>query len=473
MRKKNYHHLLTNIFNLYNSKTIILDTIANKSLTYGEFFSKCIKCINFLKKKKTKFEDRIIIKIDNSIEYLIILTSCLLGGFTACPLDTRTPREKFNNLKKIIKPKFIISKESDIKYLDLLEYEKLNQDHTSLILFTSGTTGEPKGIKLSANSFIGLSQSFGKLADYDENSVIYHCLPMHYNAGILNTFFAGILKGSKIILGSKIDSMNIFSLLSSISKYSITSIHLTPEIANGLCQIHSSFSEKQSLKKINNIICTGSYLYEDTRDKFEKIFSKRILSCYGLTEIGGPVTLEKWEDTFEENSAGQILSEVKIKIKKKKKLNHIMVKSPYLFDGYLLKNSKNQKPKLENGFFDTGDIGLVKNNQLFIEGRRKDIFKKGGEIMSSKYLENISQRHLNVKESCVVVKPDQSKGSNIYLFIVFKKVTEINKNVDDMIVFLKKKLKRNEMPDKIIPIPKIPKTSNGKYKTIEIEKIYL
>ena len=93
--------------------------------------------------------------------------------------------------------------------------------------------------------------------------------------------------------------------------------------------------------------------------------------------------------------------------------------------------------------------------------------------MSSKYLENISQRHLNVKESCVVVKPDQSKGSNIYLFIVFKKVTEINKNVDDMIVFLKKKLKRNEMPDKIIPIPKIPKTSNGKYKTIEIEKIYL
>ena len=112
--------------------------------------------------------------------------------------------------------------------------------------------------------------------------------------------------------------MNIFSLLSSISKYSITSIHLTPEIANGLCQIHSSFSEKQSLKKINNIICTGSYLYEDTRDKFEKIFSKRILSCYGLTEIGGPVTLEKWEDTFEENSAGQILSEVKIKIKKKK-----------------------------------------------------------------------------------------------------------------------------------------------------------
>ena len=75
------------------------------------------------------------------------------------------------------------------------------------------------------------------------------------------------------------------------------------------------------------------------------------------------------------------LKGVKIKTFRKKKLNHILVKTPYLFESYLLSKGKISKPDLNNGYFNTGDVGYIKGNQLFVTGRRKDIFKKGSEII--------------------------------------------------------------------------------------------
>ncbi len=475
MSKTNiYLSQLLSSFQLNKNKILIYDTVNNNSHSYDEFLEKTLGFISFLKKKKLNKNDKIIIKLDNSVEYLIILTSCILGGFTACPIDIKIPRDKYHKLKKIIKPKLILDKTKNIKYLNKVNKKNLvENDHTALILFTSGTTGEPKGIKLKKNSYIGLANSFGNLADYDKDTKIYHCLPMHYNAGILNTFFAAIFKGSSIYLGPKVDSINILTLPSQLSKYSIDTIHLTPEIANGLSKINTTSDEKNAIKKINKIICTGSYLHEITRENFEKKFNTRLYSCYGLTEIGGPISLENWEDTFEENSVGRVLKEVKIKIQKKSKLNHILVKSPYLFKGYLLENNKIERPKLDKGYFNTGDIGKKKGPHLFINGRRKDIFKKGSEIISSKELENIIKKYKSVDDCFISIVDDLSKGSKINLFVLFKKKYQLDLAIKNLSKYLIKKLKKIEMPEKIIPVPSILKTSNGKIKKHEMENIYL
>ena len=473
LKKSKNFNLLLESFKSNSSKILIQDLINKRKLSYQEFLIKTLGVINFIKKKKLNRNDRVIIKIDNSIEYLIVLTSCLLGGFTACPIDVNMPNDKYLRLKKIIKPKLVIDNTKILKYSYKQNQKMVSNDHIGLILFTSGTTGAPKGIQLSKNSYLDLAKSFGNLSNYEENTIIYHCLPMHYNAGILNTFLAGLLKGSTILLGSKVNSMNILSLPSELSKYPVSTIHLTPEIANGLCIVNTSRKEKEAIQKISSIICTGSYLHEVTREKFEQKYNTRLYSCYGLTEIGGPISLENWEDTFEENSVGQILQEVKVKIQKKNKLNHILVKSPYIFKGYLMENNKIERPKLNKGFFNTGDIGKIKNNHLFISGRRKDIFKKGSEIISSKEIENIIKNYKNIDDCFISVIEDISKGSKIYLFVLFKKKDQLDKAIDNLRKYLIKKLRKIEFPERIIPIPSILKTSNGKIKKYEMEKIYL
>ena len=249
-------------------------------------------------------------------------------------------------------------------------------------------------------------------------------------------------------------------------------MHITPEIANALCRINLSFIEKETIQKIYKIVCTGSFLHNQTRDNFEKKFKKQLLSCYGLTELGGPISIQNWEDTFEENSVGKVLTEVKVKNIKIKGISHIFVKTPYLFSGYIIGKNKVLKPRLKQGYFNTSDIGIIKNKHLFITGRRKDIFKKGSEIISSIEIENVCKKSKIVNDCCVIIKEDLSKGSKIFFLVKFNN-SNLEKNIINLSNFLKQKLKKIEIPDRIIPVPKILKTSNGKNKIYEMEKLYL
>ncbi len=471
-KKKNIQFFI-DIVKKKNESILLIDASTEKKITYFEFFNKSIRFANYLKEKKIKFGEKIIIKLENSPEYLISVFACIIGGYAACPIDLNIPQNKYIKLKKILKCRYEIDDLKKIKYSDNTTLSLQNKNPISLVIFTSGTTGEPKGIQIKREEYLGSAITFSKIAGYEPDSIIYHCLPMHYNAGLLNTFLSGFINGSKIILGTKVGMLNIINFWKELLVYKVNSFHIVPEIANALCKINVSNEEKEKIDKIEKIISTGSHLHEEIRERFEKKYRKRILSCYGLTEIGGPISLQNWEDTFEENSVGKIVNNVKIKIINKNNLNYVAVSTPYLFDSYLLNNGNKSKPKLVNKFFITGDIGDFKNETLFIFGRREDIFKKGSEIISPQDIENIALKSKSVIDCCVIIKADIEKGSKIYLLIDFKNKEKTFSEMKKIQKFLIKNLKKIEYPDKIIPVSKIFKTSSGKVKKDYLQKIYL
>ena len=295
---------------------------------------------------------------------------------------------------------------------------------------------------------------------------------MYYNAGILNTFYSCFFAGSQITLAKKISALNIFFFWDNILKENITSFHLTPEIANALTKLKVSNNLKNKISKIK-IISTGSFIHQNIVDEFEKIYGVRILSCYGTTEIGGPITIQSWENSFVEGSVGYHSKEIKIKILKKRGIKYVYVKSPYLMDCYI--NSKGKKiiPKLKNGFFKTGDIGEYKKKELLILGRRKDVIKKGSEIISLPYIENVAMKSKIIEDIASVSKYDLAKGSKVFIFVKFKKNKDLTAAINDLNKHFFKNLKKIEIPDKIIPVPLIPKTFNGKPKKQVLEQTYL
>ena len=447
----------------------------DRKITYSNFLKKSKEFLNFLKyKKKLKPKDKIIIKLENSAEYLISIFACCLGGYIACPVDKETPIIKYNKIKKILKSKYEINKLNKIKYIKDKnnQFEIKNKNFLCLILFTSGSTGEPKGIRIKFQQYFGSAFEFGKLAKYNKQTNIYHCLPMHYNAGLLNTFFSGLLHGSTITIGPQVNMINLFNFWNNISKFKINSFHIVPEIANALLNINFDTKLKNSIKNVKKIISTGSHLYEETKVSFQKKYKKRILSCYGLTEIGGPITLQNSGDTFK-NSVGSLIKNINIKIIKKNEMDLVFVKTPYLFDSYLLENGKIQKPKKIKGFFNTNDIGSLKNKKLFIYGRKKEIFKRGSEIVSTQNIENISRKFKNVIDCAAITEENIRKGSKIYLFVELKNNIAKDKNYKLFRKFLEKNLKKIEFPDKILTIPKIYRTPSGKIKKKDLQKMYL
>ena len=457
-------------------KELIHEISDNKIITYSGFLKQSLEFCNFLQhKKKLKPGDKIIIKLNNSSEYLISIFACFFGQFVACPVDKEIPNSKYHKIKKILNAKYEINGLNKIKYTKK-NYKKFIENKKNflcLIIFTSGSTGEPKGIQIKFKQYLGSALEFGKLAEYDDKTNIYHCLPMHYNAGILNTFFSGLMCGSKIIIGPQINMINLFKFWENLSAHNVNSVHIVPEIANALSKLNVDRKVKEDVQKIDKIISTGSHLYEQTKDNFEKKYRKRILSCYGLTEIGGPITLQEWDDTFEENSVGKLIKNVSIKIVKRNNLNIVYVKTPYLFDSYLLENGNIQKPKKVKGYFNTNDIGVLKNKKLFIYGRKKEILKRGSEIISPQDIENTCRKFNKVVDCTILIEDDITKGSKIYLLAELRGNNANIINLKLLRKYLEKNLKKIEFPDKILIVPKILRTPSGKIKKKDMQTMYI
>ncbi len=450
----------------------IKDKIKKQNYTYLNFYNKSFEILNFFRSRKIKEGSKIIIKLDNSYEYLCLVFACLLGNYVACPIDTEIKQDKLLEIEKILNPAIKITDLNQLRYIKKNTKIKIKKNYEFLIIFTSGTTGKPKGISITNNAYVDSAKSFSKLIDYDENSKILHILPMYYNAGLLNTFFSAFFSGSIIILSEKISGFNIVNFWKIFEQEEINSFHITPEIANTLTKLNVEKSFTENISKIQ-IISTGSYLHQNTIDKFEKVYKKRLLSCYGLTELGGPLTLQNWENTYVEGSVGYHSMDIKIKILKKSQEKQILIKSPFMMSFFIDEEGKRIKPKLINGYFNTGDVGDYKKKELFIFGRRKDIIKKGAEIISLPYIENIFLKNSLIDEVSGISEFDETKGSKIYLFVKFKNSNNFNNTLEKLKKDINKRLRRIEFPDRIIPVPSLPKTYNGKVKKEVLRDIYL
>ena len=107
---------------------------------------------------------------------------------------------------------------------------------------------------------------------YHENQKIYHTLPMHYMAGLMNTFLAPLASGCDIFVSEGLNSLTLLQFWNSISKYKIDSLHITPSIANALIKLNEQKFNKEMVKELNEIISTGSFLNKTVIDEFEKNF---------------------------------------------------------------------------------------------------------------------------------------------------------------------------------------------------------
>lgn len=465
---------LLEVFNVYSSKIAITDTVNNRKVSYADLLKLSINTSYKIKKKyNLKSGDRVIIKLQNSLEFLVLILSCLLAGLIAVPIDPNLPSEREKYIYNLIKPNAIIDNINlNTKNLKNIKFVT-PKIRPFLVLFTSGTTGDPKGIVLENEKYIASAFSYSKICEYDNNSKVYHCLPMFYNAGLSNIFFAGLISGANIIIGPKINTLNLITHVENLIKHKINSVHFTPEILNSICKLYENRKfDKEKFRNIQ-VITTASYLHEETRNKYEKLFGIRVLNCYGITEAGGPLTLQKWEDTFYEDSVGQHSKELIFKIDNKQKINHILIKSPYMMMGYLSEKRQIEKTKLKKGYFDTGDIGHYTGDQLFITGRRQDIIKKGGEIISLNLLDNICKKIKDIEDCTNLNIDDINKGNRIFLFVKFKHVENLDKEINKLMFKLKKKLKKIELPDRIYPVPLIPKLFNGKINKNKLKEIYL
>ena len=439
---------------LIKSKKILFKetNLIKKPLTYESFFKYFLKNMEILKHEQGSLKNEIIfLKLTRDIEFYISLISILLQGSKVFIIDHNIDDKYFYNLKKKFKPKLIIDQKLKKKKIKIFKkkIDFSNIKYSKIILFTSGTTGKPKAIQLNTVRFFESAIQFAKLIPIKKKDVILNNWPHYYTASVFNMFLCGFLNESTITLENQISSSNYYSYWEIINKNKISVAYLTPTMCIALIN-YIRFQNKIKIKSKNlKVISTGSYLYPYLKEKFYKKFKIDLLDCYGATEIGASISIYNYR-----NKKFKISKGVNFVIKNKK----LGFLSKYIFEGYLI--SKNKLEENTNDIYYTGDIAKKVGKFFKIIGRENEIIKKGGQQVSLIKIENEVMKHKNVIDVICIPKKSKFWVEDFDCLIIFKKYSI--DSISKLVVFLSKKLTSTEMPDKIIKVENIKKTSIGK-----------
>ena len=343
--------------------------------------------------------------------------------------------------------------------------------------YTSGTTGNPKGVVTHHRGAYLNSISNHLIWNMKKNPVYLWTLPMFHCNGWCFPWTIAALSGTNICL-RKIDSKEIFRL---IKKYNVTNLCGTAVIINML------ISEGIKLDHRVEFMTGAAPPPVSVLKKIEEQ-GFNITHTYGLTEVYGPAVVCEWQKEWDNENADTVaelksrqgvkchgISDLQVINKKTKKpvakngkeLGEVYMRGNTVMMGYY-KDKKATQDSFKEGWFHTGDIGVVfENDYIQLKDRLKDIIISGGENISTIEIENVLFQHPDILDAAVVGKNDKKWGEVPCAFITVKKNSSITEQ--EVIDFCRSNIAKFKIPKKII-FGDIKKTSTGKIKKFLLRK---
>jgi acetyl-CoA synthetase len=488
-----------------DSNKIALITISNKSeiqkYTYLDIDKLVIILSNFLKSLK-KNNLKILIHSSASLESAISMLTCAKLGIHFCVIFKELEIEAINSRIKIFKPDIILSngKNSNLhkvkskKKLKIFDIKKIinnkiknfshiqeqklnfyNSNRDLFTLFTSGSTGVPKGVTHSTGGYL-LYAKYTCLEQFgmNKNSTVLTASDAGWINGHTYSLFGPLSIGATSVLLETPMLLLQKNLLTKILKEKISILYLPVTLIRLMRMIYrNQIFKKHSLVTLGSM---GEPLAKSVGTWFAKTFNlknKSIINTYYQTETAGIICSPKYTETIRTSphgSVGDVVSKA-IKISRIGKIKkEIKIIAPWPGCMKKIINGVNYYKKYwdKNKNFRMFDLATKKSSFIEIHGRIDDVINIRGHRIGSEEIESILLKNENISECCSIAIPDKIEGYQLILFIVSKK--EIDNEI-------KKAINSNfgsfALPKKIFYVSSIPKTRSGKILRRILRNIYI
>jgi long-chain acyl-CoA synthetase len=468
-----------------------------RKLSYSEIDKLVSLVAGGLNSLGLKNQERVAILMENCPEYVISYFAILRAGGIAVPINTfLTPDEISYILTDCICKILIYSNKfspyiekikNNIPDLNAIVFDEIPRqevrpyigadDETAVFLYTSGTTGFPKGAMLSHKNLISNVESCMKVMHLSSKDKVLLFLPLFHSFSFTVCVILPIYSGASIIL---LASVKPFSkVISSIFKERITFFVAVPTVYNILSKKRMPFFLRYMLKFLMNIracISGAAALPEDTFYNFQKRFKVPLIEGYGLTEASPVVSVNPLKGIRKPSSVGPPLPGVEVAIVGEDgkrmppgEIGELIVRGSNVMKGYFNKKEETETV-LKDGWLYTGDLAKIdEDGYIYIVDRKKDLIIIDGMNVYPREVEDIVGRHPAVEE-CALVGISDGKGSEIaILFVKKKKDTVINEG--EIRNYLKGRIARFKIPRRIVFVEEFPKTATGKIKKTELRKL--
>lgn len=354
---------------------------------------------------------------------------------------------------------------------DILHAHRPLPDNITQLLYTSGTTGEPKGVMHTANTTIANIIPYAERLELDTTDVILAATPMAHQTGFLYGLMMPVILCANVVLQDIWEANTAVGL---IRKYGVTfTMASTPfllDLSNAVKNL------KTGVPSLRSFLCAGAPIPGTLVDQAQETLGINIIAAWGMTE-NGAVTLTRITDVGRASTTdGCPLPGVEIKVVDEAgaelpadRQGKLLVRGCSNFGGYLKRPHLNATD--EEGWFDTGDVARIDaQGYVRITGRSKDVIIRGGENIPVVEIEALLYRHPAIATIAIVAYPDERLGERACALVVPKPNAVID--LPSVADFLKaQNVALQYIPERLVILDNMPTTPSGKIQKFKLRQM--
>jgi long-chain acyl-CoA synthetase len=455
---------------------------ANARWTYGEFGHRVTQVASGLRYAGVREGDVVGVILRNSPAYLEVWWAILWLGAVFNPVNPDlTGREAAGILSDSGATTVIATEEAAatlaehelpalrqvITDIDSLrgsgtvdEPEPVASDALASLVYTSGTTGRPKGAMLSHANFLADTWMLAELAPVGRGDVMGMVLPLfHVNAQVVTTMVP-LLIGAQTAMWERFSASTFWA---TVAEFEPVTFSAVPTMLAAL--LHAPGADEAETNTVRFVICGAAPLSPALFHRFEEKFGIAILEGYGLTEGTCCSTLNPFLGPRKIGSIGIPTrgQEVVIVDEQGRELpdrerGEVCVRGPNVMQGYFNRPDATAET-LRDGWLHTGDVGYRdEDGFFFLVDRQKDMIIRGGENIYPREIEDVLLEHASVQGAAVIGRPDEVRGEEVHAVLVLAEGAEL----DEIEQHCRERLAPFKVPSTWQVVDELPKTSTGK-----------
>jgi long-chain acyl-CoA synthetase len=359
----------------------------------------------------------------------------------------------------------IASQEPDTEVAD-----RAGED-TAVVLYTSGTTGTPKGAELThSNLRENALIVTHKLGEFTEDDALLGALPLFHSFGQTCAMNASVAIGAMITLLPRFDPDKALHI---IERDGVTVFEGVPTMYNAM--LHCDSAESADTSTLRVCVSGGAAMPAELMRAFEEKFDCIILEGYGLSETSPVASFNHPDRERKAGSIGTPIEGVEMKVVDDKgkevpqgEVGEIVIRGHNVMKGYWNRPDATEEVMTEDGWFHSGDMARVdEDGYFFIVDRKKDLIIRGGYNVYPREIEEVLYEHPAVQEAAVVGVPDEALGEEVGAAVTLKKGEQLD--ADSLRDYVKEQVAAYKYPRKIWFVDELPKGPTGKILKREIE----
>lgn len=494
--------LYDSLFGKYqNLESKFIETSTGEIITHSGFLAMSARIANALTALGVSKGDRVAIQAEKSVEFLCVYAACVQAGLVFLPLNTAYTESEVRYFVEDSGARiFICDSNNEAQLSEMADnagaklvtldadgtgsivelakaqsntFETVIADGSDLaaFLYTSGTTGRSKGAMLTQNNLLSNSTILAEYWQFSDADTLLHALPVYHTHGLFVAINVCLMSGASMILLPK---FNVKTVIENIPH--VTCLMGVPTFYTRLLQ-EDGF-DKHLVQNMRLFISGSAPLLAETHIEFEERTGQKILERYGMTETNMN-TSNPYVGERRAGTVGFPLPGIEVRIVdpdtgakcKAGEIGMLEVKGPNVFKGYWNMPEKTAEEFRDDGFFITGDLGMMdEEGYIQIIGRDKDLIISGGFNIYPKEIELLLDDQPGVLESAVVGVPHPDFGETP-IGVLVSKNGETPK-LDAITKVIQENMAKFKHPRELLVVGELPRNTMGKVQKNVLRKRY-